>query len=29
MAKMIIERNMGGTLTVENAEGGAKFRVVV
>ncbi|TGU74594.1 GAF domain-containing protein [Geomonas terrae] len=29
MAKMIIERNMKGTLTVENTEGGARFRLVV
>ena len=29
MAKMIIERNMGGTLTVENSDDGARFRLVV
>ncbi|MBJ6752280.1 ATP-binding protein [Geomonas anaerohicana] len=29
MAKMIIERNMGGSLTAANVDGGARFRVQV
>ncbi|WP_224983913.1 GAF domain-containing sensor histidine kinase [Geomonas agri] len=29
MAKMIIERNMGGSLTANNTNGGARFRVLV
>jgi C4-dicarboxylate-specific signal transduction histidine kinase len=27
MSKTIIERNMGGRLTVRNIEGGAEFRI--
>nr|WP_224959435.1 HAMP domain-containing sensor histidine kinase [Geomonas fuzhouensis] len=29
MAKMIIERNMGGSLSAENIDGGARFTVLV
>lgn len=29
MSKMIVERNMGGSLTVKNVPGGARFRVAV
>jgi C4-dicarboxylate-specific signal transduction histidine kinase len=29
MSKMIIEKNMGGELSVENVNGGALFKIVL